>query len=89
VRRALWRTRPTLPQSGLHPAQRRRNVRGAIRVSPFVRREHLEGARVVLVDDVRTTGATLDSCARVLMASGARDVRAVTVAGAAGQIRPR
>jgi predicted amidophosphoribosyltransferase len=34
----------------------------------------------VLVDDVHTTGATLDACARVLMASGAREVRAVTYA---------
>jgi ComF family protein len=89
VCRALWRIRATRPQAGLQPAQRRRNVRAAFRASPFVRRGHLEGARVVLVDDVRTTGATLDACARVLAVCGAREVRAVTVAGAASPTRRR
>jgi ComF family protein len=83
VCRALWRTRATPPQTGLGAAERRANVRGAFRVSPFVRRGRLRGARIVLVDDVRTTGATLRACARVLKAAGAREVRAVTVARAA------
>ena len=82
VARALWRTRATVPQSGLRPAQRRRNMREAFRVSPLVRDGCLEDARVVLVDDVRTTGATLDACARVLKDAGAREVRALTVARA-------
>jgi ComF family protein len=83
VVQALWRTRATLPQAGLRPAQRRRNVRDAFRLSPLVRRQRLAGACVVLVDDVRTTGATLDACARVLKDAGAREVRALTVARAA------
>jgi len=83
VCRALWRTRATAPQAGLRPAQRRRNVRAAFRVSPFVDRSHLEDARVVLVDDVRTTGATLDACAAVLKTAGVRAVSALTVARAA------
>lgn len=82
VCRALWRTRATAPQASLDPAQRRRNVRAAFRLSPFVRASRLDGAHVVLVDDVRTTGATLDACARVLRRAGARDVSAVTVARA-------
>jgi ComF family protein len=81
--RALWRSRATLPQSGLRPAERRRNVRAAFRLSPLVRPARLENACVVLVDDVRTTGATLDACARVLRAAGAREVRALTIARAA------
>ena len=82
VCRALWRTRATQPQKDLNPAQRRRNVRGAFRLSPLVRTSHLDGARLVLVDDVRTTGATLEACARVLKNAGAREVSAVTVARA-------
>jgi ComF family protein len=81
---ALWRTRATTSQSGLTAAARRRNVRGAFRLSPLLsvrRREDLVRDRiVVLVDDVRTTGATLNACAEVLRAAGARDVRALTAA---------
>jgi ComF family protein len=80
---ALWRTRPTPPQAGLGGAARRRNVRHAFRLSPFLRRARLVDACIVLVDDVRTTGATLDACARVLKEAGAREVRALTVARAA------
>jgi ComF family protein len=83
VCRALWRIRATPPQTGLGAAERRANVRGAFRISPFVPAARLRGARVVLVDDVRTTGATLRACATALKAAGAREVRAVTVARAA------
>ena len=81
---ALWRTRATTSQSGLTAAARRRNVRGAFRLSPLLsvrkREDLLRDRIVVLVDDVRTTGATLNACAEVLRAAGARDVRALTAA---------
>ena len=83
---ALWRMRATSPQAGLTAPQRRRNVRGAFRLSPLLpaqsRRQYLEDCVVVLVDDVRTTGATLGECAAVLTASGAREVRTLTLARA-------
>lgn len=75
----LARTRPTPSQGGLSASQRQRNVAGAFRLQegakPFV-----AGRRFVLVDDVHTTGATLQACARVLKRAGAEDVTAITLA---------
>jgi ComF family protein len=86
VLRALRRARATQPQSALHANARRANVSGAFRVNAWTARgeaswqSRLAGATLVLVDDVTTTGATLGEAARVLLAAGAREVRAVTLA---------
>ena len=75
---ALCRTRATPTQTGLPAAQRHRNVRGAFEVTRQARR--LRGRVVVLVDDVSTTGATLEACARALKGAGVAEVRALTAA---------
>ena len=78
---ALRRVRATGSQIALPAAERRRNVHEAFAPSRLPwRRRVIDDRVVVLVDDVSTTGATLDECARVLKAMGAREVRAVTAA---------
>jgi len=69
----LLRRRHTPPQGRLSAAGRRRNVAGAFAVNP-ARREQLVGRRVLLVDDVMTTGATVSACAKVLRRQGAAAV---------------
>jgi ComF family protein len=75
---ALRRTKATATQTDLPAAQRHRNVREAF--APTRRARMLAGRIVVIVDDVSTTGATLDACARALKAAGVAEVRALTAA---------
>ncbi|MBO0661962.1 ComF family protein [Jiella sp. MQZ9-1] len=70
---ALKRIKATRSQVGLGQKQRRDNVRGAFRVMD-ARRFEIEGRRVLLIDDVYTTGATAASATRALKRAGAADV---------------
>ena len=74
--RALERMRDTPPQTGLDSGQRRRNVLGAFRARIP---ERVRGRRVLLVDDVLTTGATADACASALKQAGAATVLVLTL----------
>ena len=79
--RLLRRCRNTLPQANLPPSKRFRNVRGAFRVRVGY---DLRGARVLLVDDILTTGATASEAARAMKRSGASVVGVAVVARAEG-----
>jgi ComF family protein len=77
----LVRHRATRAQVELAADRRRANVDGAFRMRRrWFGRPPLEGRRIVLVDDVSTTGATLDACARVLKEHGASAIDALTAA---------
>lgn len=75
--RALARVRPTRPQTELDAAARRANVAGAFEVT---RPEDVTGRRLLLVDDVLTTGATVGAAARALKAAGAETVGVLVLA---------
>ena len=76
----LRKCRHTPPQSGIKGrAERRANVLGAYEpVEP----ERFKGKRVLLLDDIVTTGATLSECARVLLTAGATEIHAAAIAAA-------
>lgn len=73
----LARTRHTPPQQGLNRKERGQNVRGAFTVQ---KPEVIKGKTVLLVDDVYTSGATLNECARILKAADANIVNVLTIA---------
>ncbi len=74
---SLRRVRYTLPQTGLGKEQRRKNVRGAFQIRNA---EAVKGKLVLLIDDVATTGNTLNECARVLRKAGCENVFCVVLA---------
>lgn len=76
----LRKIRNTPPQSGIRgAAQRRANVLGAYKaIAP----DCIKGKRILLLDDVITTGATCSECSRILMTAGAKDVSCAAVAAA-------
>ena len=76
VRDILERKRPTSPQTGLGRKERLRNVRGAFMVKDPLA---VENRRILLVDDVYTTGATVKECARILLKCNAAQVDILTV----------
>jgi len=77
VKRCVRRVKRTGAQAGLTNAKRRSNVAGAFRAKGG---RPLEGLRVLLIDDVMTTGATASACARALKSGGAKYVALLTVA---------
>lgn len=79
MRHALERVRDTPSQTRLNSKERRKNVEAAF---TYIAGDLLAGKCVTLIDDVATTGATLDACATVLLAQGIKSVNAFTLARA-------
>ena len=75
----LRRRKATRVQQGLNPRERRLNVRGAFAV-PSRHGDRVRGRSVVLIDDVLTTGATVNACARALRRAGAARIEVLTLA---------
>jgi len=76
--RALWKARETRSQVGLTISQRQENVRNAYQANPDV----VKRKSILLMDDVATTGSTVQACTEALFSAGAQDVYAITVARA-------
>lgn len=74
---ALQRVRHTVPQVQLSGSARRNNLKHAFAVKNV---ERIRGRKIVLIDDVETTGSTLKECAKVLKKAGAKEIYALTLA---------
>jgi predicted amidophosphoribosyltransferase len=72
----LQKKRPTLPQVHLSGAEREKGVRKSFDI---LSGEELEGKTILLVDDVYTTGATVNECSKVLLAAGAARIDVFTL----------
>jgi ComF family protein len=84
---ALKRVKATPQQVGLPKAERAVNVQGAFRVSADGKAE-VAGRKLLLVDDVLTSGATVDACARALLRAGAANVDVLVFARVVAAVRP-
>lgn len=73
----LKRRKSTLTQTGLSKKEREQNIKGAFEVS---NKKKIAGKNIILIDDVYTTGATLNECAKTLVKAGAEKIVALTLA---------
>ncbi len=76
----LVRYRATVAQVDLHPRERYQNVAGAFACSSSAANSVLNGRRIVIIDDVSTTSATLEACATPLFAAGAKEIWGLVLA---------
>ena len=75
----LIRHKNTKPQAGLEFNKRINNVKSAFKINPDLI-EQINNKNILLIDDVMTTGSTIDSCTKTLLKSGARNVYVLTIA---------
>ncbi len=77
--KALVKVKNVMPQTSLEAKERRKNVTNAFQAA---KNAEIKEKTFVLLDDVYTTGATIQECSRILKKAGAKDVRALTIAQA-------
>lgn len=77
LKNILIRVKETLPQAELKAREREENIKGAFAI---IHKNSIERKKILLVDDVYTTGATLEECAKILKFSGVKEVWGITVA---------
>lgn len=82
----LWRTRETSVMRGLNPAERKNNIRGSFGIRPEVKGSVI-GASCLIIDDIYTTGATVDEIAMTLLEGGAEKVDYLSFASGADVIK--
>lgn len=73
----LIKTKETLPQVELSDEERKENIKGAFACQ---NQEKIKGRKILLVDDIYTTGSTMEECARVLKKAGAKEIIGIVVA---------
>jgi ComF family protein len=83
----LKRVKATPQQVGLSRTERAANVQGAFKVPPEAKAQ-VKGRRLILIDDVITSGATVEACARTLLRAGAANVDVLTLARVVSPARP-
>jgi len=74
--KVLWRDKPTDPQKALSDKGRWDNMQDAF----FASKTHVEGKIILLIDDIYTTGSTMDACAKALKVQGAKEVYCLSIA---------
>jgi len=82
-KRLLQKIKPTVPQIHLSGEEREKEIKGAFRV---VHDDRIQKKVILLIDDVFTTGATVNECSKILLASGAHRVDVLTLAHAVKRI---
>ncbi|HHX23672.1 MAG TPA: ComF family protein, partial [Thermoanaerobacterales bacterium] len=77
INNALFKIKETLPQRELTRYKRQQNLKNAFEINQNV---NIKGKTILIVDDIYTTGATIDECAKVLIKNGAKKVYSATIA---------
>jgi len=84
----LLRTAKTPAMSRLRPEERRNNMENAFSIAPGAEKR-IEGKRILLVDDIFTTGSTADACSNTLLNAGASEVRLICFASGANNLQSK